>query len=173
MFLRHAKAPEENNSDIPKDNTSNKQDTMELISTAFSHGEAIPKKYSCDGEDINPPLQISDIPAGTETLALVVDDPDAPGGTFDHWIAWNIDPETTEITENSVPEGAVQGKNDFGNVEYGGPCPPGEEHRYFFKLYALDTELELDKGSTKQDFLEAAEGHILQNAELMATYDRS
>ncbi len=124
---------------------------MQLTSPAFQPNQSILSKYTCDGENINPPLQISEVPEEAKSLALVVDDPDAPMGTFDHWVMWNISPETTTIEEAKVPEGAVQGKNNFGNNSYGGPCPPSGTHHYHFKVYALDTQLELDPSSEKAD----------------------
>lgn len=144
---------------------------MQIDSPAFEHHSPIPKKYTCEGEDVSPPLTFRDIPAGTKTLALIMDDPDAPNGTFDHWIVWNLTPG-----QNSLSEGAKvpnQGKNSFRETEYGGPCPPpGKPHRYFFKLYALDTIINLPNGSTKSQLEEAMEGHILARAELVGTYKR-
>lgn len=144
---------------------------MELSSPAFAHHQTIPVRYTCQGEDINPPLQISGIPKGTKTLVLIMDDPDAPVGTWDHWVVWNISP-TGEIKENSVPAGAVQGKNSWGKNSYGGPCPPSGTHRYFFKLYALDTDLNLPPKATKADVEKAIQNHILAQSELMGTYKK-
>lgn len=145
---------------------------MKLSSSVFENNQLIPAKYTCDGEDINPPLQISEVPEGTKSLALIIDDPDAPMGTWDHWIVWNINPSVSFIKENSVPEGGVQGMNDFGKQPYGGPCPPSGTHRYFFKLYALDKELELDSSSKKEVLERAMEGHILDKAELVGLYKK-
>ena len=145
---------------------------MKLSSPVFENNQSIPAKYTCDGEDINPPLQISEVPEGTKSLVLFVDDPDAPMGTWDHWIVWNINPSVSFIEENSVPEGGVQGMNDFGKQPYGGPCPPSGTHRYFFKFYALDNELELDSSSKKEALERAMEGHILDKAELIGLYKR-
>lgn len=145
--------------------------SMKLSSSAFT--TEIPSMYTCDGENINPPLTISEVPAGTLSLALIVDDPDAPGGTWVHWLVWNIDSTTTEIAENSVPASVTQGTNDFGNAAWGGPCPPSGTHRYFFKLYALDSKLELSSTAKKADLLDAMQGHILQEAELVGNYQRS
>lgn len=145
---------------------------MKITSPAFNHNENIPSKYTCDGENISPPLKFSEVPKDTKILALIMDDPDAPVGTFVHWIIWNTPATTTEIKEGegiSYP----QGSNDFGKQRYGGPCPPSGTHRYFFKLYALDTELNLQPGATKQDLLEAMEGHIIEKAELIGKYSRS
>lgn len=145
-------------------------DAMNITSPAFEHNQIIPRKYTCQGEDINPPLAISDIPEGTQTLALIVDDPDAPMGTWVHWVVFNISP-TNEIKENSVP--GEQASNNFGQIEYGGPCPPGGTHRYFFKLYALDTSIEFKTGMTKKDIEKAMTGHILSNAELIGLYKKN
>jgi Raf kinase inhibitor-like YbhB/YbcL family protein len=117
--------------------------TFRISSPAFKHNDHIPPKYTCDGADVNPPLVIENTPAGTKSLALIVDDPDAPGGMWVHWVVWNIDPAVAAIKENSVPSGAQQGINDFRSRNYGAPCPPSGTHRYFFKLYALDTTLTL------------------------------
>lgn len=145
-----------------------------LKSPAFEHNRLIPNRYTCDGTDISPPLQWSDAPSGTVSFALIVDDPDAPVGTWDHWILYNIPAAETTLVENPthLPPGTQQGKNSWGRTSYGGPCPPDREHRYFFKLYALDTTLPLPGGATKQEVESAMENHILETAELMARYDR-
>lgn len=145
---------------------------MEISSPAFQHNQYVPAKYTCDGEDLNPPLQFTDVPEGTQTLALLVDDPDAPVGDWVHWLMWNIPPSTTEIPENSVPADAIQGLTDFGRNDWGGPCPPNGMHRYFFKLYALDSALDLPPTIKKADFLAAIEGHVLAEAKLIGLYDR-
>lgn len=144
---------------------------MKLTSTAFTHNGAIPSEYTCDGADLSPPLSISDIPANSKSLALIMDDPDAPVGTWDHWVVFNI-PPTKQIAKGTEPQG-VAGRNSWGRTGYGGPCPPSGTHRYFFKLYALDTELNLPKGSTKKELERAMQGHIVAQAELMGTYKRS
>lgn len=145
------------------------EDTMELTSV-FEDQQPIPRVYACDGDDTSPPLSITGIPEGTRTLALVVEDPDAPSGTFDHWVAFDISPST------GIPEGVgklgTAGVNSSGSLGYTGPCPPSGTHRYFFRLYALDTELGLSEGATKQEVLEAAEGHVLAQGTLMGTYQR-
>ncbi len=151
--------------------------TMEITSSAFSHKQQIPSKYTCDGDDISPPLSWNEPPAGTQSFALICDDPDAPVGTFVHWVWFNIPADTREISESISNEanpsvGGVQGKNNFGKLGYGGPCPPGGNHRYFFKLYALDTQLSLEAGANKTQVLEAMEGHILANAEIIGMYQR-
>ncbi len=144
--------------------------TLVVTSVAFSHGGHIPKKYSCEGEDINPPLKISGLPEETKTLAIIVEDPDAKHGTFDHWLVWNISPNEP-IAENSVP--GISGRNSFGKTGYGGPCPPSGSHRYFFKVYALDSRLDLLSGSDKKALQEAMQGHIIAHGELMARYSKS
>jgi Raf kinase inhibitor-like YbhB/YbcL family protein len=143
---------------------------MELTSDAFRHETRIPSKYTCDGDDVSPPLAISGIPAGTKTLALVVDDPDAPSGTWDHWIAYDI-PVSGTIPEGVATLGTA-GRNSWGQSGYGGPCPPSGTHRYFFTVYALDTTLGLETGAKKQTLLDAVEGHVLAEATLMGRYSR-
>lgn len=123
---------------------------MKITSPSFQENAFIPSKYTCDGENINPPLVISDVSADAKSLALIVDDPDAPVGTFVHWLVWNIPPRVGEIKEGSLPEGSIQGTNDFGKKEYGGPCPPSGTHRYFFRLYALNQELNLPEGAKRR-----------------------
>jgi hypothetical protein len=145
---------------------------MTITSPAFKNNKHIPAKYTCDGENVNPPLEIKDVPGNAQSLVLISDDPDAPGGTWVHWTVWNIDPKTTEIAENSVPEGAVEGVTDFGKPGYGGPCPPPGTHRYFFKLFALDTKLDLSENTTAKDLEAAMEGHIIEKAELIGLYRR-
>jgi Raf kinase inhibitor-like YbhB/YbcL family protein len=140
-------------------------------SSAFENNKPIPKKYSCDGEEVNPPLTVEGIPAGTKTLALVIDDPDAPRGTFDHWVVWNI-PPTGKIEENYVP--GIQGLNGAGQYAYVGMCPPSGTHRYFFKVYALDTKPDLKAEYThKKDLEKAMQGHILAKGELVGLYSRN
>ena len=141
-----------------------------IESPAFGENEKVPAKFTCDGDNINPQLDISWVPDGTASLVLIVDDPDAPGGTWVHWTIWNLDPGTTSISENSVPAGAVEGVTDFGVPGYGGPCPPSGTHRYFFKLFALDTTLELDPSATAADLEAAIQGHLLDSVELVGLY---
>lgn len=143
-----------------------------ISSAVFESNGSIPAKFTCDGKDVNPPLAIQGVPAGAKSLALIVDDPDAPRGMWVHWIAWNIDPKITEIMEASVPKGAVQGMNDFRKHDYGGPCPPSGTHRYFFKLYALDAQLTLSANSEKTDLEKAMQGHIISQTQIMGTYKR-
>lgn len=145
---------------------------MQLTSQAFKNNEKIPAKYTCNGQNISPPLKFDQIPENTQTLALIVDDPDAPSGTWVHWIIFNIDPKTTEISENSSPKTATQGTNSFGKAAYGGACPPSGTHRYFFKLYALDTKLTLDQTAKKPDLEAAIQSHALAYAELIGLYSR-
>lgn len=139
-------------------------------SPAFNANEMIPVKFTCDADNVNPQLDISGVSQEAVSLALIVDDPDAPGGTWVHWTIWNIDPGTTSISENSVPEGAVEGVTDFGVPGYGGPCPPSGTHRYFFKLFALDTMLDLDSTASAADIEAAIQGHVLGSAELVGLY---
>ena len=145
---------------------------MKIESPAFKNNERIPSKYTCDGKNINPALKISEIPKNTVSLALIVEDPDAPGGTWIHWTVFNINPDTSQIPENSVPERAIEGVTDFGKPGYGGPCPPSGSHRYFFELYALDSIIKLDSSASADDIKKAMEGHMLGSAELVGLYSR-
>ena len=150
---------------------------MRLSSPAFPHNTQIPSLYTCDGSDASPPLEIHDVPRGTESLVLFVDDPDAPDPqaprmVWDHWVLWNIDPAITEIAEDSVPAGAVQGTNSWGRTDYGGPCPPRGTHRYFFKLFALDTVISLAPSATKAEVEAAIDGHLIGQTELIGTYGK-
>jgi Raf kinase inhibitor-like YbhB/YbcL family protein len=145
---------------------------LSISSAAFSHNGMIPPKYTCDGANVNPPLSFANVPEKTRSLALIVDDPDAPAGTWVHWVVWNIAAGAREIPENSVPQGAIQGTTDFRNQKYGGPCPPSGTHRYFFKLYALDAPLPLKAGATKAQAEQAMKGHILSQGELIGLYRR-
>ncbi len=149
---------------------------MELASSAFSHDSVIPARYTCDGDNINPPLVIGGVPEQAVSLVLIMDDPDVPkhlraDGMWDHWVVFNIPPQTREIAENSEPAG-VHGLGTGGNLKYYGPCPPDREHRYFFKLYALDCQLDLAEGVSKAELEQAMAGHVLAQAELMGRYDR-
>ena len=152
--------------------------TIKLTSSAFAEGELIPAKFTCSGENVSPPLAWTNVPPEAKSLALVVDDPDAPRGTWVHWVAYNLPPTTKELTEGipaqeSIASGGQQGKNDFGKLGYGGPCPPpGATHRYYFKLYALNTELTLPAGATKQDLLKAMYGHIIDQGQLLGRFKR-
>lgn len=146
--------------------------SMQITSSAFKHNEKIPSQYTCDGDNKNPPLSIFEVPQDAKSLVLISDDPDAPMGTWVHWTLWNMDPKITEIAEDSVPQGAVEGTTSFGNTGYGGPCPPSGTHRYFFKLYALDTTLNLNTSAKTSDIEEAMKTHILAQAELIGLYSR-
>ena len=144
---------------------------MNISSPAFTDGGSIPSKYTCDGANTSPPLAFNGIPGGATSLALIVDDPDAPGGTFDHWIVWNIPANTQSVAEGQAPQG-VAGQNGFGKRAYGGPCPPSGEHRYQFKLYALDTALNLPPGASKADVENAMKSHTVAQAKMMGRYKR-
>jgi len=152
---------------------------MKLTSPAFAAGKLIPIQHTCDGADVSPALSWSDAPPGVKVFALICDDPDAPVGTWVHWVIWGMPGTTAGLPENvakaeSLPEGTRQGVNDFRHVGYGGPCPPpGRLHRYFFKLFALDSALSLKPRPTKQDLLQAMAGHVLAEAQLMGTYQRN
>lgn len=151
---------------------------MEIESSAFKEGDTIPKKHTCEGEDVSPQLLWTAPPSETKSLVLICDDPDAPVGTWVHWVLFGLSPDSKELPEG-VPDGelvlggAKHGRNDFGNLGYGGPCPPpGPAHRYYFKLYAVDIEPPLKAGATKADVMQAIEGHILAEAQLMGRYGR-
>ncbi len=148
---------------------------MQLMSPAFKDGEVIPLDYSCNGDDISPPLIWNSIPQDTDSLVLICEDPDAPNGTWSHWVLYNIPPSVAELEEEIPPvamldNGAIQGMNDFGDIAYGGPCPPSGEHRYFFRLYALDTMLDVEAGMSREDILNIIQPHILAEADLMGVY---
>ena len=151
---------------------------MEIKSTAFDEGALIPRKYTCDDIDVSPPLEWSAAPDGTKTFALICDDPDAPVGTWVHWVIFNLPDDIHGLPEGVLPHevlenGAKHGTNDFRKFGYGGPCPPGGTHRYYFKLYAVDKELDAEVGITKKEMLDALEGHILAESQLMGRYSRS
>jgi Raf kinase inhibitor-like YbhB/YbcL family protein len=146
---------------------------MKIESPVFKNNELIPPKYTCDGENINPPLKLSLVPENTKSLVLIVDDPDAPSGTWVHWTIWNINPQTVEIPENSCPQGAVEGITDFASTGYGGPCPPSGTHRYFFKLYALDIPtLDLMSSASTSDVGKELKKHILAQTQIIGLYRR-
>jgi Raf kinase inhibitor-like YbhB/YbcL family protein len=149
--------------------------SFEISSPAFTNGGKIPSKYSCDGRDISPALTWTEPPAGTQSFVLIMDDPDAPMGTWVHWILYNIPPSTRNLkegtqTDHQLSDGSLQGKTSAGSIGYHGPCPPSGTHRYFFKLYALDTVPSLSTKADKKELLAAMEGHILANSELMGTF---
>jgi len=143
---------------------------MQLTSAAFVHGESIPDRYTCDGADMSPPLTVGDLPSAASALALVMDDPDAPRGTWDHWVVYDIEP-TADIPEG-VQHLGTSGSNSWQRAGYGGPCPPGGTHRYFFTVYALDGALGLEAGAGKGELLDAMQGHVVDEATLMGTYHR-
>jgi hypothetical protein len=150
---------------------------IKMTSFAFEEGGMIPKKHTCEGKDVSPPIAWGTVPSGTKALALICDDPDAPMGTWVHWVLFNLPGSAKELPESVPPQkilanSAKQGTNDFRKIGYGGPCPPGGTHRYYFKLYALDTELNLEPGATKSQLLKAMEGHILGEGQLMGKYRR-
>ncbi len=150
---------------------------IKVTSSAFEEGGLIPAKYTCGGADVSPPLTWFSVPEEAKTLALICDDPDAPMGTWVHWVLFNLPADVQQLPENVPPDkelenGARQGKNDFGKIGYGGPCPPFGTHRYYFKLYALDIELDLKPGIKKKEMLKAMEGHILAQGQLMGKYKR-
>jgi hypothetical protein len=150
---------------------------IELKSDAFAAGDSIPKKYTCDGEDVSPRISWGKAPEGTKEFALICDDPDAPGGNWVHWVLFGLSPRVVFVSENMPREEMVsvkQGKNSFGKIGYNGPCPPkGPAHRYYFRLYALDKKLELKQGATKDEIMKAIKGHIIAKGELMGRYGRS
>lgn len=148
-----------------------KEGAMQL-KTVFSNNEYIPSKYTCDGEDAAPELTIEEVPEGTQTLVLIVDDPDAPLGTWVHWVLFNIPPSTQKIDYYNLPEGSKMGMNDFGKVGWGGPCPPSGVHRYFFKLYAVDKTIDLLPGAKKSQVEKEIKDHVIEKAELIGLYKR-
>lgn len=164
-----------------RDSNSNQEavPSMKLESRAFTANATIPQQYTCDGQDLSPPLQWDAPPPGTQSLVLITDDPDAPRGTFVHWVLYNLPPDQRGLTEGAsstqptLGNGAFQGRSDFGKLGYGGPCPPSGSHRYFFKLYALDARLTLQPGASKAQVERAMQGHILDQADLMGYYARS
>ncbi len=147
-------------------------DGLEISSPAFENNGYMPAKYTCDGDDSNPPLSFGNIPRHARSLVLIVDDPDAPNGIWVHWVLWNIAPPAQELKANAVPKGAVQGLNDFKQNKYRGPCPPSGTHRYFFKLYALDTTLDLPPNAKKADVERAMSGHIISRSRIIGLYKR-
>ena len=144
---------------------------IKITSSAFQEGGNLPSKFTCDGSDTSPPLQIIGVPSEAKSLVLIVDDPDAPSGLFTHWLIWNIPPQTNSIAEGSAPKG-VQGTNDFGKSGYRGPCPPPGTHRYSFKIFALDRELDLSSGAKRRQVDAAMKGHVITQGELMGRYAR-
>ncbi len=145
---------------------------MKLTSVAFANEEKIPVEFTCDGKKINPPFSISGVPEGTKSLAMIVDDPDAPAGTFTHWVIWNIDAGTKEILSGQIPPKSQEGTNSAGRIGYTPPCPPSGSHRYFFTLFALDTTIGLDGKAKKADLEAAMKGHIMEQTNLIGSYAR-
>ncbi len=151
---------------------------LQVKSSAFSHGERIPEKYTADGPDVSPPISWEGVPEGTASIAVICDDPDAPRGTWVHWLIWNIPAESQGLPEGvppdrELPDGSRQGTNDFGRIGYGGPAPPpGTPHRYYFRVYALDTRLDVPAGARRDALESAMRGHVLAQGELMGTYGR-
>lgn len=160
-----------------KETTKTEVMRIQILSSAFEEGGMIPRQYTCDGQDISPDLSWSAVPEGTQSVALIMDDPDAPSGTFVHWVLYGLPAERHELTQSmphdkTLASGARQGINDFGKIGYGGPCPPSGTHRYYFTLYALDTDLDLPPGASKAELLDAMEGHILAEGQIMGKYER-
>lgn len=149
------------------------ESTMKITSSAFADGTMLPARFTADGANVNPPLHISAVPAAAKSLVLIVDDPDAPAGPWNHWLLWNIAPETAAIAEDAAPKGAIAGKNDFGRTVYLGPSPPSGTHRYFFRLFALDKIIDLPPGADRVQLDQAMQGHVLASAELIGRYRRS
>lgn len=145
---------------------------MKIDSMVFKNNEFIPSKFTCDGINTNPLLRFSDVPTEAKSLALIMDDPDAPAGTWVHWVLWNIDPKTEKIEEDSAPVGAKQGMTSYNETKYGGPCPPNGTHHYYFKLYALDEKLELASSTTASDLENAMQGHVIAQTEMIGLYSR-
>jgi hypothetical protein len=145
---------------------------MKIISPEFDNEDRIPKKYTCDGDDVSPPLNFNDIPKGTKSLVLIMDDPDSPNGTFTHWLIWNISPDKRGFEEDYLVVEEAEGTNDFGNVGYGGPCPKSGTHRYYFKLYALNATLDLPATTSKSELEVEMDKHVIDEVELVGLYSR-
>jgi len=178
FFISCTKKNLESISEKQNQNKERRKTEMVIMSSAFKEGEMIPSKYTCDSDDISPQLSWLGVPENTKSFALINDDPDAPAGDWVHWVIFNIPGSVTELPEKIpadkiLDNGTKQGKNDFGKIGYGGPCPPGGTHRYYFKLYALDVYLDKDAGISKKELLNAMEGHILAEAQLMGKYKRN
>src|SRR2546430_162889 len=161
----------------PANTSTNNKAEIKLTSSAFSEGQPIPRAYTCDGVNISPPLEWSGVPKTARTIAIVCDDPDAPGGTWVHWVLYNLPAENIGLVENlpateNVKAGGFQGQNDFGKSGYGGPCPPSGTHRYYFKIFAFDRELDLPSGAKRGQLDAAMKGHVVAQGELMGRYSR-
>lgn len=177
IFLSSCGGSPQDETTGPREQAKGAKMPIEVKSSAFEEGDAIPARYTCDDLDVSPPMSWGSVPDGTESLALITDDPDAPRGTFVHWVIYNLPPDTRGLAEGvpnrpTLPSGAVQGVNGAGGVGYMGPCPPRGTHRYFFKVYALDTELDLAGRATKEDLMRAMDGHVITEGRLMGTYRR-
>lgn len=169
--LNNADSPAEE-APAPTSEVAAQDVSLTITSPAFALDQPIPAKFTCDGDDISPPLRWDRPPRGAQSLTLIMDDPDAPVGTWVHWVVFNLPPDVPGLPENAIelPEGSGTGQNSWGRLGYGGPCPPSDTHRYFFKLYALDTRLDVPDGASKEQLLKLMDGHILAQAELMGTY---
>jgi len=178
LILTSCSVKETQDEIVSSDTEENAMATITISSTAFQERDAIPVKYTCDGQDISPALMWTEPPEQTESFALIVDDPDAPGGVFTHWVLFNIPASIHQLgegtpTQDQLENGALHGKNDFGRIGYGGPCPPkGNSHRYRFSVYALDQKLNLKEGASKKQVLAAMQGHILAQGQLTGIYQR-
>lgn len=147
--------------------------SMRLVSSTFQNNQEIPAKYTCEGQDISPPLTVVDSPSNASSFVLTVTDPDAPNKTWIHWVVFNIDPTVTDFVEGSIPDGGIEGLNDFGTTEYGGPCPPTGTHRYFFRLYALDSMLDFDEGEDYETIMDFVQKHKIAEAEIIGLFNKS
>lgn len=161
----------------PAKQTPNQKSEITLVSAAFKEGQPIPRQYACDGVNVSPPLEWGSAPKNAKTIAIIADDPDAPAGTWVHWVLYNLPAENIGLVENvpateTLNAGGFQGKNDFGKIGYGGPCPPSGTHHYFFKVFAVDDELPLKAGATRAELEKALEGHVISKGQLMGTYKR-
>jgi len=156
----------------PVTNNTNFNDMITITSNAFQFNGQIPEQYSCDGAGVNPPLTFGNVPENTKSLALIIDDPDAPGGTFTHWLVFNINPQVAGVSENSPPSDGLFGRTSAGGTEYVAACPPSGTHHYHFKVFALDTKLDLQSGATRKEFESAISGHVIDQGELIGLYQR-
>ncbi len=175
LFIAKSNKSTKIETDAPKSSVEQKAEgvtNMKIVSSVFDHNQKIPSKYTCDGENVNPPLQFLDVPENAKGLVLIVDDPDAPSKTWVHWVVYNVNPDVNEIEESSIPNGGIEGMTDFGRPGYGGPCPPSGVHRYFFKLYAIDSILDLPQNSSKQMVEDKMQDNIIDKAELVGFYSR-
>ncbi len=177
ILLSGCRSPNDSQPINPQQPASNAKPQIKVTSNAFTDGAMIPAKYSCDGENASPHLKWENMPANAKTIAIIADDPDAPGGTWVHWLIFNLPANVKELPDGVAPEGnasavARQGTNDFKKIGYGGPCPPSGVHRYFFKVYGLDTELSLNAGATKEDLMKAMEGHVVAEGQIVGKYEK-